>query len=476
MEVPRDSRQLASFVGERIEALRLEGGSAYFRLLDLSDWDQPEWGRAVAAVTNNLTHFFRDSEQLATLARVLHDTARRRGGDEALRIWSAGCSTGEEPYTLSVLCEQLGFRADILGTDVDRRALELARQGEYDAWALRHAPEGVRSAHFRATPGGRYQLGARIKRRVRWQEHNLARQPPPSSCGDGAWDVILCRNVLIYYSRSTMCEILQRLTGALAAEGSLLLGPSESISSFGLPLRMELVAGRIVYHPIRYRQVSPSHASRPWRLTPAAEPSRQVASAAVSRRSTEGESPGACESTAELLEAVVAMIAEGNWERAAQSLSQRLRREPTDGLARLSLGHLWLLRSDPDRATECYVEVVRLEPLVAEAHYFLGVVRNESRSFEAALEGFRNALFLEPSFWAASFRLGAAARRLGRHALCRAEWARSLRLLDSGQGTLPLLTPSLLHFSFIPTVELVREVCADPGSNLPSDIPPRRSW
>jgi chemotaxis protein methyltransferase CheR len=179
---------------------------------------------AVEALTEHAvvteTSFHRHAEGLAALAR------RAFGKDRPLAIWSAGCATGEEPYGLAVALLEGGRegRGDrVLATDVSSRALEAARTGEYGAWSLRRLSPELLARRFEPVGLGAHRVGVAARALVEFRRHNLVAEGPP----DGPFDVVVCRNVLIYFEPPTAAAVLDRLAGALRPGGWLLLGPVE---------------------------------------------------------------------------------------------------------------------------------------------------------------------------------------------------------------------------------------------------------
>jgi chemotaxis protein methyltransferase CheR len=164
------------------------------------------------------TYFFRHAEQLHALAGLL----LARGGD--FRIWSAGCASGEEPYSMAMVLLEAG-RGDrhdrILATDVSERSLRIARSGIYNAWSLRRMPAHIRSGHLEGD--GQWRVSDAARALVEFRRNNLVADPAPP----GPFDAVLCRNVLIYFEPTTAAEILYRLSSALAPGGFLVLSPVE---------------------------------------------------------------------------------------------------------------------------------------------------------------------------------------------------------------------------------------------------------
>ena len=173
------------------------------------------------------TYFYRHPEQIAALA------ARLRDREGPLRIWSAGCASGEEPYSVAMALLDAGRRVAgdvIVATDVSERALRAARGAVYGPWSLRRLPEERRSGHLQEERGWRVSVEARAL--VDLRRHNLVADPPLA----GPFDAILCRNVLIYFEPPTAAEILYRLASSLAVGGYLVLSPVELPLASALPL------------------------------------------------------------------------------------------------------------------------------------------------------------------------------------------------------------------------------------------------
>ncbi len=193
-----------------------------------------DWHRLVTFATVGETYFFRHREQLDAFRRIaLSSLVEARRGLEApvLRAWSAGCSSGEEAYSLAILLEEalpdrVRWQVRVVGTDIDVEALERARTGVYGRWAFR-AGGDERARWFRPVPGGE-RIEPRIQDMVAFEQHNVVdpRSPRPVALG-GPADVVVCRNVTIYMSPEATRSVVARLYDALAPGGWLLVGPVE---------------------------------------------------------------------------------------------------------------------------------------------------------------------------------------------------------------------------------------------------------
>ena len=187
--------------------------------------------QVVEALLNNETYFFRDKPTFDQLPQeILPELARRRAGTKRLSIWSAGCSTGQEVYSLAMLfAEQkerwAGWSIELIGTDVSHRAINAARSGLYSQFEVQRGL-GVTQMlrHFDEATGG-WQIREDARRMVHFRQHNVLGPPP----GRHPFDLVLCRNVLLYFDRATRAAAFERLASAVASDGFLMLGAGETV-------------------------------------------------------------------------------------------------------------------------------------------------------------------------------------------------------------------------------------------------------
>lgn len=187
--------------------------------------------QVVEALLNNETYFYRDHVMFDHLAgKVLPEIAHRRNATRTLRIWSAGCSTGQETYSLAMLFRENaaqweGWTIQIVGTDISRKAIESARRGLFSQFAIQRGL-GVKQmvSHFEDTRSG-WQARPDLRAMVKFEVRNILHEPP----GPGAFDLILCRNVLLYFAMPTRRQVFARLSAAAAADGWLMLGAGETV-------------------------------------------------------------------------------------------------------------------------------------------------------------------------------------------------------------------------------------------------------
>jgi two-component system, chemotaxis family, CheB/CheR fusion protein len=207
-------------------------------------------------VTIHVTEFFRDAEVFdavakdilpAIVSRKLHSPSR------TIRVWSAGCSTGEEAYSLAILILRhlrtngIDLVLEVYGTDVSKEACAVAREGVYAARKVEDIPAEVKRKYFEAK-GPEYRVVSDVQRRVKFSVHDLF-SPPPFSL----LDIVVCRNVLIHFDHAVRNDVLERFYAALGDQGLLILGKSEAVMGSALA-RYELVDPRnTVYRKIVLR-------------------------------------------------------------------------------------------------------------------------------------------------------------------------------------------------------------------------------
>jgi chemotaxis protein methyltransferase CheR len=187
--------------------------------------------KVVEALLNNETYFFRDRAPFDLLARhALPELAQRRQNVKRLKIWSAGCATGQETYSLAMLFAEeaekwRGWTVDILGTDVSTSCIDRARRGIYSQFEVQRGL-GIQQTirWFEECPDG-WRAVEDIRKPLRFQEHNLL-EPPPHP---GGFDIVLCRNVMLYLSPDKKALAFERLASAMAEDGWLMLGAGETV-------------------------------------------------------------------------------------------------------------------------------------------------------------------------------------------------------------------------------------------------------
>lgn len=221
------------------------------RYLQLLARDPHERQLLVNAVTINETYFYREEHQLAALANAILPavTAGKRPGD-LVRIWSLPCSTGEEAYSIAIwLLEHWSlvdaYNIEIVGSDIDTHALDAAREGRYGSRALARLPEAIVSAYFEREQASRRRIVEDLRESVLFTQVNLS--DASSVASQGRFDVVLCRNLLIYFDEAARVRAAAHLHQALVPGGYLLLGHSESMARIDERFDLVRTGDAIVY-------------------------------------------------------------------------------------------------------------------------------------------------------------------------------------------------------------------------------------
>lgn len=330
--------------------------------------------RLIDEVTNQETFFLRDRGQLEEVAwHSLFQGARAVGAD-TIRVWSAGCATGEEAYTLALLADQAFAPApapvDVLGTDISGAALAAAAAGRYRERALRALDSSLRGRYFQRQPDGSYLAGDRLRRLCRFRQHNLAREKVPP-LGEAGFDLVTCRNVLIYFEAPLISPVIGSLERALRPDGMLLLGAADAL-----------------HRPARHRAPGTVRsAGRP--RVPQRDP-----------RPLPGHEPSP-------------------WSSRSPSREQRL-------AAALDAAD----KGDRDGALLQVTSLLSDAPLDADAHFIHGLVALEAGDAAQAAAALRRALCSNSRFALAAFTLGRAYDALGDTLAARRAYEQALRTLD----------------------------------------------
>ncbi|SMX46196.1 CheR family methyltransferase [Maliponia aquimaris] len=222
-----------SRLSRRLKSRQVTSFSDYLALLNRRD-EEAERLELISALTTNVTSFFRERHHFDTLREALAGDLGKRARDGGrVRIWSAGCSSGQEPYSIAMTVleavpEAARLDLRILATDIDPKIVEKARAGAYPAEEVAGIPAGPRGKWLSALPGDetRHAVSADLKALITFNELNLVNSWPVK----GPFDVIFCRNVAIYFSQQTQQTLWQRFIAMLPPGGLLFIGHSERVS------------------------------------------------------------------------------------------------------------------------------------------------------------------------------------------------------------------------------------------------------
>ncbi len=248
-------------LSRRLEQHQLKSFAEYYHFLRYDRKREEELTILVDNLTTNETYFFRESPQLRAFSEEILPELRERLADrKALRIWSAGCSTGEEPYTIAMLLFESGdwwrtWQVEILGSDINQRVLHTARKGVYKKSAHRVTSPEMLAKYFIEEDKGDYRVVDKVKELVSFSSLNLL--DPLKANLISNMDIIFCRNVIIYFDKEAKKKVIESFSNKLREGGYLLLGHSESLINISNAFVLRTLKNDMVYQkPLRTRAES----------------------------------------------------------------------------------------------------------------------------------------------------------------------------------------------------------------------------
>jgi chemotaxis protein methyltransferase CheR len=244
---------LSKRIMQREQELNIQSFSEYMRLLKYGDENQSEFQNLINLCTTNETYFFRDFPQLTSFGEYcLKDVCTRKveEGKNTLRIWSAGCSTGEEPYTLAIIISEIlqdigNWSIQIIASDVDINVLAKAKKGVYSNSRMNEVPEEYIQKYF-IPKGDDLIISPKIKSMVTFEHLNFSDNEKMRN--KKGFDFIFCRNVLIYFDDVSRKKVVDHFYLALESGGYIFLGSSESLSRITASFTLKKVGSHLLYH------------------------------------------------------------------------------------------------------------------------------------------------------------------------------------------------------------------------------------
>lgn len=244
---------LSKRIEKRVDALKLKSVSEYIRYLRFLDQQGKEFQALINLITVNETYFFRDFPQLQGFAEYcLTDVIEKKvsSGDNRLKIWCSGCSTGEEAYTISIILHEIlddvkKWDIQIIASDIDQNVLKSAQQGIYGMRSVKDVPPEYFKNYFRNYKNGDFSVIDSIKSIVRFDHLNLSDSYALKSKRN--FDFIFCRNVLIYFDDLSRKKIVDHFYIALNKGGYVFLGSSESLGRISTAFNLKRLGTHLVY-------------------------------------------------------------------------------------------------------------------------------------------------------------------------------------------------------------------------------------
>jgi len=453
---------LAQALREILETLNYTDLDHFYSCLQGARTGSEVWSDLIKKVTVNETYFFRDSDTIEALRRhILPDLIARHQTDRTLRFWSAGCATGEEPYTLAILLRQIlpdidRWKILILATDINRQTLSQAMAGRYRIWSFRETDPGIQSSYF--TPDGdTFALRPAVRGMVTFAYHNLAEDNYPSPINEtNNLDLILCRNVTIYLPTSLIYDIAKRFYQCLPNDGWLIVGPSETHLEIYRQFQTVNFNGASVYQKVSDPPAPPSLRSTvPDQIDPGVtchqykrpaallcrpiydirivEPSDHEASKTNREVDPEGCLPAPPSKGnvtdaegIDLCQQGEEFVRQHRYEEARKCFLCCLAKEPGSPIALYRMARLEANAGRLNEARKWGEEALGHDPLRSEVHYTLALVHELQGEVQESINRLKKVIYLDSNFILAHFGLFHLHERTGN--LIEAERHRTLAI------------------------------------------------
>ncbi len=449
-----------------LAALELTGASDPGTLYELLAEKGPRGTAAfeamVPSITINETHFFRNRPQMKALeTEILPQLIEASRETRRLRIWSAACSSGEEPYSLAILIDRLLPDRDnwdvlIHGTDIDPMALQKAHTGLYGNWSFREVPQDVKEEYFTKADEHRFELSPKIRRMVRFSRLNLVDDPYPSpETVTDRMDLVVCRNVLIYFREEAIQRIVDRFHDSLVDGGWLVVGHAEPSQEIFHRYQVANYPGTIVYRKSRNAQQGkpveplkrPEPAVRspqsavpkpavnkplptPWKPLPGPRRPSPARASVRTLRPVGGKQAAGPVPKGGPADEAFALFESGRSGEAINKLGELAAGSPKDNRAPYLLAKIFASKVRFAEAEKWIDVAIANRELAPEAHYLRGIVLQEQGRLDDALEAFRRSVFLDHTFALGHFAAAGVFGRTGQAARAQKSLATVAELLD----------------------------------------------
>jgi chemotaxis protein methyltransferase CheR len=448
----RNSKLLERGLMRRMRAVGAGSYLDYLEYLQSFHDSRQEFKKLLSLLTVGETFFFRYQGQFEALVQtVLPELLEKGGKNGRLRFWSAGCSTGEEPYTLAItLLEHFpqlaSWDVQILATDINKRSLRKAREAVYNAHSLRMSDAEIVRKYFRKV-GDFYLLDGRPKQMVQFEYLNLQTGDfPDAGAGTANVDIIFCRNVMIYFGLDTTRKLVERFANCLRPGGYLFLGHAETLSNISSRFQRVTRTGAFYYRcqpPVPPLAINKAIGSivLPVKAPPFPQ-EKPIAKSPIERQPIQLLPPTPKDPAeiplADLLQQAMQAFHREDYRTASQKYDTMLARDPLQVQALIGQGFIMANQGRYDDALILCTKVLAIDDLSPDAYFLRGLILDMQDDLEGAMAEYRKTLLLDMEFIMAHYYLGKVHWRQGRQGDAQRGLKNTVRLLEKFRDDQPI--------------------------------------
>jgi chemotaxis protein methyltransferase CheR len=436
-----DLKNLRKAIGERLVVCGLDSEEEYYSYLTTSQYKEKEFRELLNLLTIQHTYFFRNQPHFKVLKeKILPEIIerKRKASTEkpSIRIWSAGCSTGQEPYSIAMVVSDIienlqQWDIQILATDASSDALNFAKTGIYDQNSIKLVDEIYRKKYFKGISDAKtksYQINDSIKDIVKFSYLNLITDDCPRDL-----DVIFCRNVMIYFGVDDIKKIIDRFESSLDDSGSLFIGCSESLKYITDNFKMAECEEAIFYRKNHKNTLSADRGATSCSFinTPDNKTGDDTTNLTGERKVVSGANEISDECTEAIVENINRAIQLKEYSKASFLVVQLQKLAPDTIEPYYFSAQIYTNRGEFEKAKEQLCIAIKLEELFVPAYYLLGSICMEEQDLEQAENNFKKAIFLDSDFVLSHLALGTVYKNTGRFQDAIREYQNAIKILST---------------------------------------------
>jgi chemotaxis protein methyltransferase CheR len=396
-------------------------------------------------LTNGETYFLREPQSFKIFEQeIIPEIVRlKQGCDQRIRIWSAACSTGEEPYTIAILLHRMrnilhGWNISILASDININSLHEAKQGEYGAWSFRNTPSWFKDNYFTKMVEGRYKIIDAIQGMVKFAYINLAEDPYPSLLNEtNAIDVIFCRNLLMYFTPDRAKSAIEHFHRCLVEGGWFMVSPCDVYNPGSAGFKNLNYPEAVVF--CKREPAVLKMETRKWEIPiadilnlepPLPYPQNKVAEKSMDTTPLPIHPPPMIQDEPDPYEKAQALYKQGLYAEADDMLTNLIARNPNDMRSTVLLCRIYANEGKLGEALHLSEQAIAADKLNVELHFLRAVILQEQGMINEAMESLQRTLYLDQNMVLAHFTLGNLSLKQGKNKEARHHFNNALELLS----------------------------------------------